>query len=672
MTVNLSALAGAGQQFLDDNGNPLTGGKLYSYEAGTTTPQVTYTTAAGNVPHSNPIILDAAGRVATGEIWLTAGQNYKFVLKTSTDVTIATWDNITGINGTGIATNALYVQYDPAGAGAVATNVQAKLRQTVSVKDFGAVGDGVTDDTAAIQAAVDYCTTNDYFLEGVPGNYLITSTLNINCSGDLTIMNINANGKLFTPAIRVGGTTGNTYARNINLSLPYLQNTGHVSGDGWVGYSTNVGYSFDNVADCIINVPYVRGFGIGIYVGGVSAGNSYNQYTFQVAEDSKINLYINRKSPAGWSNENTYNIGRCRQNSGETNGGVPFVGTRNIVIGIANNNVLIRPCVEGSSAVTEYAIEMTDSAFNTLINPRWEGTESFLIQSTSPGLNTSNTLIGGYDFNFLQYTVVGFPYGYTELGNTRGKQYFISAAEGYFISNNAGDGLATPHFRGYSSAIQTIGKSRADTDYNYCLYASGLEGKRSADVNSRVKLNWSTAGITFSDGTVAPTVGLSYQNTASLEYLFVNGNPTTFAPLVNNAIKLGAAGFRWSEVFATNGTINTSDEREKQQIRTLSDAEKAVAIKIKGLLRAFKFNDAVTKKGDKARIHFGVMAQEVAQAFKSEGLDANNYSLFCYDEWEAMPEVLDENGTVVTPAKEAGNIYGIRYEELLAFVISTL
>ena len=67
MTVNLSALAGAGQQFFDNNGVPLTGGKLYSYLAGTTTPQATYTTAAGSIAHSNPIVLDSAGRVATGE-----------------------------------------------------------------------------------------------------------------------------------------------------------------------------------------------------------------------------------------------------------------------------------------------------------------------------------------------------------------------------------------------------------------------------------------------------------------------------------------------------------------------------------------------------------------------------------------------------------------------------
>ena len=154
MAVNLSALAGAGQQFFTDTGVPLSGGKLYSYAAGTTTPQATYTTAAGSIAHANPIILDSAGRVSTGEIWLTAGSNYKFVLKTSTDTTIATWDNITGINGTGITSNASNVQYDPAGTGAVSTTVQTKLRETVSVKDFGAVGNSTTDDTTAIQNAL--------------------------------------------------------------------------------------------------------------------------------------------------------------------------------------------------------------------------------------------------------------------------------------------------------------------------------------------------------------------------------------------------------------------------------------------------------------------------------------------------------------------------------------
>lgn len=92
--VSLSTFGGVGSQFFDNNGVPLVGGKIYSYEAGTSTPLATYTSSSGGTAHTNPIILDAAGRVPSGgEIWV-ALQLYKFVLKTSTDVLIATYDNV--------------------------------------------------------------------------------------------------------------------------------------------------------------------------------------------------------------------------------------------------------------------------------------------------------------------------------------------------------------------------------------------------------------------------------------------------------------------------------------------------------------------------------------------------------------------------------------------------
>ena len=96
MPVNLSPVAGAAQQFFSNSGVPLAGGLLYTYAAGTTTPLATYTTAAGTTANSNPIVLNSAGRLDS-EVWLTSTLTYKFVLKDSGGVTIATYDDIPGI-----------------------------------------------------------------------------------------------------------------------------------------------------------------------------------------------------------------------------------------------------------------------------------------------------------------------------------------------------------------------------------------------------------------------------------------------------------------------------------------------------------------------------------------------------------------------------------------------
>jgi hypothetical protein len=98
MAVNLSPVGGVAAQFFNNDGVPLSGGLIYTYVAGTSTPATTYTANNGSIAHSNPIVLDSAGRVPTGEIWLSDGLSYKFVLKDSTGALLATYDNIVGIN----------------------------------------------------------------------------------------------------------------------------------------------------------------------------------------------------------------------------------------------------------------------------------------------------------------------------------------------------------------------------------------------------------------------------------------------------------------------------------------------------------------------------------------------------------------------------------------------
>lgn len=190
MGVNLSLYAGAGWQFFDDTGNPLAGGKIYSYAAGTTTPQATYTSEAGNVAHSNPIVLDAAGRVpAGGEVWVTEGLSYKFVLETAAAVTIGTYDNI---NGTYVAQDLAnssnpalgdalvgFRQSNGSGnlTGSVGKTVHVKLQEMVSVLDFGADPTGVASSSTAIANAISSGASQIYF---PPGTYSCTINLSVN------------------------------------------------------------------------------------------------------------------------------------------------------------------------------------------------------------------------------------------------------------------------------------------------------------------------------------------------------------------------------------------------------------------------------------------------------------------------------------------------------------
>ena len=146
--------------------------------------------------------------------------------------------------------------------------------------------------------------------------------------------------------------------------------------------------------------------------------------------------------------------------------------------------------------------------------------------------------------------------------------------------------------------------------------------------------------ITFANGSVRPA----------------NADGT----LLDNALDLGNISARWDDVYATNGTIQTSDANEKQDIEALSEAEARVAVACKGLLRKFRWKDAVAEKGDEARIHFGIIAQDLQAAFAAEGLNAGRYAMFISSTWTD-----EETG-------EERTRLGVRYPELLAFIIAAI
>lgn len=135
-------------------------------------------------------------------------------------------------------------------------------------------------------------------------------------------------------------------------------------------------------------------------------------------------------------------------------------------------------------------------------------------------------------------------------------------------------------------------------------------------------------------------------------------------PRSDNSYNLGNSSQRWKQLYAGTTTISTSDERAKQGIESVPDAVLDAWGEVE--FYRYKFNDAVEEKGfDKARYHTGMVAQRIRDAFAEHGLNAADYGLLCYDEWEAKAAEVYGNGEIITSAVEAGNRYSLRYEECL-------
>ena len=178
-------------------------------------------------------------------------------------------------------------------------------------------------------------------------------------------------------------------------------------------------------------------------------------------------------------------------------------------------------------------------------------------------------------------------------------------------------------------------------------------------------------------------------------------------PLQDNAHDIGQASLAYRTVYARTGAINTSDARLKCDFRDLAPAEIAAARDLARVIGIYRWRDAVECKGDAAREHVGPTVQRAIEIMQAHGLDPFGYGFICYDAWErqivehpavearpavpttdAMPEVLGENGAVITPAVaaspgypavepraaytevtvEAGDRYAFRYDELAMFI----
>ena len=229
---------------ISGSGAPYAGAKYTFYLTGTSTLATVYTDSALSVAHSNPVIADANGTFAP--IWLDPTKTYRAKLTTAANVLIEDIDPVDG------RASSAGVTFLPAGTGAVSTSVQAKLREMVSVKDFGAVGNGTTDDTAAIQAAINACSSSTaancrtLYIPG--GEYKVSASLSI----PNTIIRIVGDGPEAS-RINYSGVTGPCITTaSITYLRPFLSDFGiygnSSSGKG-IDFSTVTGQVYDGAIE---------------------------------------------------------------------------------------------------------------------------------------------------------------------------------------------------------------------------------------------------------------------------------------------------------------------------------------------------------------------------------------------------------------------------------------
>jgi len=684
----------------------------------------------------------------------TATQNFTLAVPSSPDGTIKL------ARGNAGATTQDVISVDASNSTAIATgsttarSLANRFADVVNVLDFGAVGDGVSDDTAAIQAAVN-TGKNVYFPSC---KYRTTSTITISTrgqgffgdggsiggKGDITtnnygsiiqldILNTDPATAIFLitesqvtfNCLKFRGDSGNT--NDIGLLFQKITNTDDM--DGYV-YDCEFYELFSPIyfygralhADKNVFSSLNGGDSItldwpasGTSGGDLQQGNEYKGRAQRITNNRfhggnyavTVKNYIQR-SPI-YSN-NCIDIGQgfievegtAGMSGAIIDGNVadlcssvpisfrPLSTSENLVI---SNNKLggaIAGIVDGSNMrpFTSIRFDGLSKLENTLISGNTicgtsAGAIAVLNDSSSPVVNPINFVITnnlidsvGLDgtanrWAFISvYDISGFIFTNNTVSNLGATVVSVIRSSSntftnVIVKNNIWD-QTIPLFTltSFTTPFEIdhkMGGYGINTSGSFVL---GNQGAYSSSLPFTLNRTTSTGGL-----------GTRYSN--SLGYVDIFSVPTgvgegSFTPGSDNLVSLGSGSFRWSQLFAGTNVINTSDEREKQDIENLNEAEKRVAISLKSIVKKFRFKDAVSAKGEDARIHIGVIAQEVVSAFESEELDATKYGLLCYDEWDEQPEEKDSDGNVIQQYRPAGNRYGIRYDQLLAFIISAI
>jgi hypothetical protein len=543
----------------------------------------------------------------------------------------------------------------------------------VNALDYGADSSGATDSSAAIQAALNFATANNQGLFLPSGTYVVNTAIVLTqpafpvviCgAGKTTVIKTTAtvNGVITVqgtnPDVDASRFFQGVFISNLRLNGPERYGNPR-AGTGIYTYGCQ-GVHLDQV--------FVYGFDNGVRLRNTDLAN-VTRCQFQVN-----NVGLTTTTNTGYAlggQANSFLISGCWINNNGTYG-IEYVGGNKLTIDANNfsaNGTSINVCNTTETGATAQSPTITNNYFESdSLNCIQLGGGAGV---TKGGIITGNSFLASTNTTVIACLNVDVNAGTGGPLQIFGNTMSPSGGVGPFTEINQSTSIAAlrANYNNNKEVLRANASGPtpvATYDFESSNKANGEDitllrnyGLNSADAKVPYVQQLTTI-ITNTSGNEKSVYRIfNFNNGVSSATFAINGLDTTAG--VDNVSNLGTASVRWKEVFAVAPAINTSDEREKTFL-VIENAERSAALEIKANLRKFKFNSAIEKKGDKARIHFGVAAQQIGSIMRSHNLDPNAYGFFCYDEWDS-----NENLNI-----EAGNRYGVRYEELLCFIMAAI